>query len=132
MRAEGPLLTVANGFNTLRAHALRDKPVLQRVRPAITQRKIVFLRSAITAVSFDQHPQAGVLHQEITVILSRRILVRAQVGRVEVKENILHAFSEELLVAGRNRARNRCGIHSHVGGGLPRSAGSRRNQRVDS
>src|ERR1022692_678676 len=88
------LLTEADSFDSIRRDPTLHKGLLDGIGTARSQSKVVFLRSPVVTMPFDNHLQTGVLREEGAVILRSGHFVRAQGGLVVVKEYILHVLAE--------------------------------------
>ena len=88
------LLTEADSFDSIRQDPTLHKGLLHGIRTARSESKVVFLRSPVVTMPFDNHLQTGVLREEGAVVLRNGHLVRAQGGLVVVKKYILHVLAE--------------------------------------
>src|SRR6266550_3823746 len=95
--AEGLLLAVADGLNTIGANATLHQSVLHTVSAIIAKRQVVFSRASLVAVPLNGEPYTGMLFQEIDVSLQSGLLVRADVGFIVFEKDILHGLRKQLF-----------------------------------
>lgn len=77
--AERFLLAIADGLDSVRRHTFLQQRPLHRLRTARSQREVIFLRSAIVAVSFDDHLDRRMLCQKLRIAVRGRCLITPDV-----------------------------------------------------
>ena len=71
LRAEWLFLAVAHGLDALWGDPMLQERLLHRFRATASESNVVFLRSAVVTVSFDENLNARMLREEGCVIFDR-------------------------------------------------------------
>src|SRR5258708_17171448 len=109
------LFAVAHRLKTVRRNPQLHQEFLGSRRSTVTQPKVVFSRSALIAVPFNQHCLTGVLHQTRlqSVRIPRQYVagVFTDVALIVVKHCVVHLLFQEFyeghVRSGRRRSRRR-------------------------
>src|SRR5215469_11537864 len=92
--AERLFLAKANCLDAVGADAGGNQGVLHRTGAAVAERKVVFRRPALVAVTLNRECDIRVLLQERHVRLNRGLLISANVGLVVVEINVFDVLAE--------------------------------------
>src|SRR5579885_3649055 len=95
LRAHRPFLAVADKSELSAGYPHGREKLFDGFRPPVPQGKVVFLRSTLICMTFDEQLLGRIMRKnlfdDVHVILERHARVRADGGLVEVKQRILEA-----------------------------------------
>src|SRR2546423_9087619 len=103
--AERLLLAKAGGGEAIGGDSGRNQGLLGSLGTTVAQRHVVFGRSALVAVPFNQHSPIWMLIEELCVGLKCRSVLRSDLIAVIVEVGVLDVLIEQLLIGERRLLR---------------------------
>ena len=109
LRADRPLLTVADGADTAGLDALADEVVHRRARATIAKAEVVLVGATFVAVTFDEHELVAVLLQPPGVRVEDPPVARPNLVAVEIEVDGLQRVDGDEVLRRRTRGLRRGG-----------------------
>ncbi len=98
--AERLLLAITYGADAIDGNSFLYQRLLYRLRAAGSQGDVVFLRSTVVAMAFNQNLDAWMLREEGFIVLDLGCFVRPDRVFVVIEEHIFDVPAEQVLIRG--------------------------------